>query len=92
MYNSDELTDKVHLLKKLKRDAEDLESQIKNLENELKSEMEEKGVSELTGEDWKITWNYVNSNRFDQSAFKTIHPDLFESFKVATSSRRFLLS
>lgn len=89
MISQKKLDEKVKRLKALKRDHEDLETQIKNLEDELKSEMLDRGVSELKGEDWIVTWTTIQSNRFDQSAFRVVHPDLFESFKSITESKRF---
>ena len=91
MISQKKLDEKVKILKALKREYEDLETQIKNLEEELKSEMLSRGVTELKGEDWIITWTTIQSNRFNQSAFRSVHPDLFESFKSITESKRFLV-
>lgn len=91
MYNENELNEKVHALRQMKKEAEDLAAKIKSIEDELKTEMTERGVDELSGDDWKITWKVVGSNRLDQSAFKTLYPDLYESLKTYSESRRFLL-
>ena len=91
MYTMKELNKKVHELKELKMTVEHLNEKIKDIENDIKAEMTERNEYELHGSDWKITWKEVSTNRFNQSNFKSAHPDLFEQFLVESSSRRFLL-
>lgn len=91
MYNKEQLTERVHSLKELRRQAEDLAERIKVLEDDLKNEMTSRNEYELEGDDWKISWKEVVSNRFSQSTFKAAHPDLFESYLKESVSRRFLL-
>lgn len=81
----------VRCLKDLKHEQEILEKQIKKLEDEIKGVMESTGIYEFEGEDWKVTWNMVVSNRFSQSLFKEAHPKLFEQYKMPSESRRFLI-
>lgn len=89
MYNLEELTEKVHRLKELMRQAEDINTTIDNIKNDIKAHMEKNDLTELVGEDWKVTWKSIDSMRFDQKSFSSKHPELFESFKVSSSSRRF---
>lgn len=89
MCSKKKLDEKVHLLKELMRQSDDLNTRIENLKNELKEEMTTRGVSELKGEDWIVDWSTVSSNRFDQTAFKLAHPELYEKFKKLSESRRF---
>lgn len=89
MTSKKKLTEKVHRLRELENQISILETEAENIKDELKSIMMKEGVDELTGDDWKVTWKKVLSSRFDQSNFKASHPDLFESFKVISESRRF---
>lgn len=89
MMNIEELTEKVRLFKQLDREASDLNTRIENIKNELKEEMTARGVDELKGEDWVITWKTVESKRLDQSLFKSAHPDIFEKFTSISESKRF---
>lgn len=91
MMNNVELTEKVRLLKQLDRKMSDLETRIENLKNELKEEMTSRGVDELKGEDWVITWKSVSSKRFDQSAFKALNPTMYEDYSKITESKRFVV-
>lgn len=90
MCNNKKLAEKVHLLKQLEREQEGLEAKINNLKNEIKEELTKRGVNELEGEDWKVTWNPYTTTRFDQSKFKTAYPDLYEQFKISSESRKFV--
>lgn len=89
MFSQKKLTERVHKLKELERQEQDLHTQIENLKNEIKREMENRGVDQLIGEDWQVSWTQVTTNRFNQSAFKKEHPHLFESFVAPSFSRRF---
>lgn len=85
------LNEKVLMLKELEQQEADITAQIESLKDELKKEMTSREVNELTGDDWKITWNTIQSNRFDQSAFKSAHPELFKEFTILSESKRFIL-
>ena len=89
MCNKSALTKKVRKLKDLERQISELEIQVESLKDDIKAEMTNQGVTEMSGTDWKVTWTPYVSNRFDQSSFKEAHPDMYESFKVAVESRRF---
>lgn len=92
MYKQKVLDSKVKELRKLRAQRDSIEEEIKVIEEELKNHMTQAGVYELNGEDWKITWNLVASNRFSQSNFKKAHPDLYAEFTSLSESRRFLLT
>lgn len=91
MYTSSELDQKVQMLRSLKRQAEEIDSKMEAIKEDLKAEMSVRGEYELSGDDWKVTWNMVSSNRFSQSEFKSAHPDLFKEYLRESSSRRFII-
>lgn len=82
----------VKKLKELRVQRDQLDKEIEVIENMIKDEMTAQDVYEFSGDDWKVTWNMVTSNRFDQTSFKEAHPDLFEKYKKLSESRRFNLS
>ena len=59
------------------------------LEAEIKAYMTESGVAELIGDEHKATYKEVISSRFDSTAFKKDHADMYESYKKQSSSMRF---
>jgi predicted phage-related endonuclease len=76
-------------LKEYKLLAEDLEAQIRNIEDEIKAEMTVREVDELVAGPFKIKWTKFISNRFDTTAFKKAHEDIYNLFTKPQESRRF---
>lgn len=85
------ITDQVMALRCLKQQREEIDSQIKAIEDKIKIQMEKRKDYEIVGEDFKITWNLVVSKQFSQSEFKKLCPDLYAKFVSLNESRRFLL-
>lgn len=77
------------------KDLLDMKSRCKSLEEEiavseekLKLYMQEHSILTLDGKPI-CTWKSQVSKRFDQKLFQVEHPDLYEKFKTATTSRVF---
>lgn len=87
--STNELIKKVRKLKKLKASADDLAAQIASIENDIKAEMTENNVEEMSVDVFKVRWTKVISNRFDTAAFKKTHADLYGQYIKPTESRRF---
>ena len=87
-----ELDSKVNELRELRNLEAELKSEITAIEDEIKAEMVAKQVEVLEGTSCKITWKTITTTRFDSTAFKTTHADLFAQYSRATTSRRFIIS
>ena len=87
--SSIELTSKVRELKELKVMAEELQAEISTLEDTIKAEMTARNAEEMTVDIFKVRWTFVTSRRFDTTAFKTTHKDLYEQYTKETVTRRF---
>lgn len=59
------------------------------LEAEIKVYMTEHKMTDLIGDEHKATYKEVISNRFDSTAFKKDHADMYESYKKPSTSMRF---
>lgn len=90
--STNEITSKVHRLKKLQAKAADIETEIKAIQNELKSELIAADTDELKAGIFKISYKEVISNRFDSKAFKATHADLYKQYTKQASSRRFIVA
>ena len=90
--NQDELIRKCTELKELKIMAEELQSEITAIEDNIKAEMTEQNVSELQVGIFKIRWTPVTSNRFDRNAFKKGYADLYKQFTKVIESKRFSIA
>lgn len=87
-----ELNGKIKELRSLRRMADELAGEIEALQDAIKAEMTARNVDTLTGDDWKVTWKAVTSNRLDSTALKKELPDIAARYTKASTSRRFTLA
>ena len=78
-------------VKELKRLKKELEDQIEELENSLKSEMKTRGKNILTLEGWTLKLTDTCSNVFDSKQFKLDHELLYNSYLKERMSSRFYI-
>ena len=87
--SKNEMTSKVRELKELKALQDDLNAEIAAIEDEIKAEMTALNVEEMTVDVYKVRYKTVTSSRFDSTAFKATHADLYKQYTKQTTSRRF---
>ena len=75
------------------KEYQDLQEQVKAELELLKAEaidyLNENEIDEVLTDSGKITFREVISNRFDSTAFKRVHDDLYKAFCKQTTSTRF---
>ena len=72
--------------------AEEAKAEAEALRDSIKEEMQRREATELVAGKYIVRWTSVTSNRFDSSAFKKVHGDLYKAFCKAVESRRFSVS
>ena len=87
-----ELTGKIREAKELKLMADELAAQIAALEDEIKAEMTARDVETLVIDLFKVSWKRYSSTRFDTTAFKAAHKDIYDLFAKPVESRRFSIA
>ena len=87
-----ELAAKAKEIKELTRMKEELEVEISTLQDEIKSTMQERGIEEIAVGEYKIRFTTVQSNRFDTSAFKATHKELYAQYLKQTVTKRFAIA
>lgn len=87
-----ELTGKVRELKELKLMAAELEAEITTLEDAIKAEMTAQQTNELIVDVFKVRWTPVFSRRFDSTAFKATHAELYAQYSKPVETRRFSIN
>ena len=87
--SKDKLTAKVRELKELKSMQDELADEITAIEDEIKAVMLSSGTDEMTVDVFKIRYKLVESKRFDSTAFKATHADLYNQYTKTTTCRRF---
>ncbi len=92
MMNKAELTKKLYQIQELKRMAEELNAELESLTDEVKAVMTEQNIEEITVDIFKVRYTTITSNRFDSTAFKKTHADLYSQYTKPTTSKRFTIS
>ncbi|MBQ4569386.1 MAG: hypothetical protein IJA62_04970 [Ruminococcus sp.] len=72
--------------------AAELDAEITAIEDSIKAEMTARGAEEMTIGIFKVRWTKVVSSRFDTSAFKKTHADLYGQYSRQIESRRFSIA
>ncbi len=84
-----ELTAKVRELKELQALIDEATAAAETIKDELKAHMTASGTQEMTVDVFKVRYTPVTSNRFDSSAFKATHAELYTQYCKASTSMRF---
>lgn len=62
------------------------------IRDEIKAEMLNKKTEEMTAGKFIVRWTSVLSNRFDTTAFKKEHGEMYKMYTKQTTSRRFSIT
>lgn len=87
-----ELTNTLRELKELKAMQEELQAEIDSLQDKIKAYMTAQAVDTLAVDIFKVSYKEVKSTRFDSTAFKKTHTDLYNLFTKETVSKRFTVN
>lgn len=87
-----EITTKIAALKEWEALAAEAAAEIESLKDEIKKEMESRGVEEMEAGQYIARFTTVLSNRFDTTAFKREHGEMYRMYTKQTTSRRFTIS
>lgn len=86
--STNKLAGQVRELKELQRLIEEATAEAEAIKDMLKREMTQRNVNEMLVDCFKLKYTVVNSQRFDSTAFKKTHADLFEQYSKTTTSAR----
>ena len=87
-----EITSKIAALKEWEALAAEAAAEIESLKDEIKKEMEVRGVEELEAGQYVARFTTVLTSRFNTTAFKREHGDMYQQYTKQTTSRRFSIS
>ena len=84
-----EIITKIEALAEWETIIEEAKAEAEALRDSLKAEMLEQNTEELEAGAYIIRWTSVLSQRFDTTAFKKSHADMYKEYTKQVSSRRF---
>ncbi|MBQ7668641.1 MAG: hypothetical protein IJS47_04885 [Clostridia bacterium] len=87
-----EIRNTVAELQDLYAKADELKAQIVEREQAIKDEMDNRELEVLDLGNVIIRFTSILSNRFDTTAFKKLHTDLYNTFIKQVASRRFVIA
>ncbi len=87
-----DLISKIEALNEWETLMNEAKAEAEALRDSIKAEMLERNTEELTAGAYIIRWTSVLTQRFDSTAFKKAHEDLYKDFTKQTASRRFTIS
>lgn len=69
--------------------AEEAKAEAEAIRDRIKGEMLNRDTEELVAGRYIVRWTSVLTNRFDSTAFKREHGDLYKDYVKQVSSKRF---
>ena len=87
-----EIIAKIEALQEWETIMEEAKAEAEALRDSIKEEMLEQGTEELEVGAYIIRWTSVLTNRFDATAFKKEHNELYKEFTKQIASKRFSIA
>lgn len=87
-----EITAKVEHIKTLQAMIDEMTTEMESVKDEVKAEMTAQGVEEMIVSCFKVRYTTVTTNRFDSTAFKKTHEELYSQYVKPTTSKRFSIA
>ena len=87
-----EIVSKIEQLKEWEAILEEAQAEVEALRDCIKEQMLERSTEELQVGTYIIRWTSVLSNRFDSTAFKKEHAELYKTFTKQVASKRFSIA
>ena len=84
-----ELSTIIEKLKEWEAIQAEAAAEVEALKDQVKAEMNSRGVEELEAGQYVARFTTVLSNRFDTTCFKREHAEMYRQYTKQTTSRRF---
>lgn len=90
--SKNELVAKIEALNEWEAVIEEAKAEAEAIRDSIKAEMMERDTEEMTAGKYIVRWTSVLSNRFDTTAFKKAHGELYKEYTKQSASRCFSIS
>ena len=86
-----EIINKIEALAEWEAIIEEAKAEAEALRDSIKAEMLDRNTEELEAGTYIVRWTSVLSQRFDTTAFKKSHGEMYKEYTKQVSSRRFTI-
>ena len=90
--SQNEIVSKIEQLKEWEAILEEAQTEVEALRDAIKAQMLERETEELQVGTYIVRWTSVLSTRFDSTAFKKQHAELYKEYTKQIASRRFTIA
>lgn len=90
--SSVEIVSKIDQLREWEALAAEAAAEIESLKDAIKREMDARGVEEIEAGQYIARFTTVLSNRFDTTAFKREHSEMYKLYTKQSTTRRFSIT
>ena len=90
--SKNELVSKIEALNEWEALMEEARAEAEALRDSIKQELLDRDTEELEAGPYIVRWTSILTQRFDSTAFKKAHRELYKAFTKQSASRRFTIS
>lgn len=89
---NNELIKQIEALNEWETIIAEAKAEAQKIEEQIKTEMDERNLEELEVGTFIVRYTSILTSRFDTTAFKKSHTDIYKQFLKQSASRRFTIS
>lgn len=86
------LQNRIRRLQELERQQVEIEAEKTRLKEEIRKDMEKKGIDQVRTGNFIVRCKKIISNRFDSKRFRAEHEDLYKSYQKQQEAMRFTVT
>jgi len=90
--SKNEIITKIETIRELEELIEEARAEAEAVRDEIKQQMLNDGIEEMEVGQYMVRYQSIVTNRFDNSAFKKLMPDVYKSFMRQSTSKRFSIA
>ena len=90
--SKNEIITKIETIRELEELIEEARAEAEALRDTIKQQMLNDGIEEMEVGQYMVRYQSIVTNRFDNSAFKKLMPDVYKSFMRQSTSKRFSIA
>ena len=90
--SKNEIITKIETIRELEELIEEARNEAEALRDTIKQQMLNDGIEEMEVGQYMVRYQSIVTNRFDNSAFKKLMPDVYKSFMRQSTSKRFSIA